>query len=173
MHRSTRWEYILKPLFIKHKDKKNGILNLISFSIFVCFVTVSVHLDLVSELTTNAFIATLKSCISRRRKCARIFSNNAKNCAGANAKLQRFHYLLRPPEERLTIYLTLVNITWTFILLSDYFFGLWEARIKSVKYHLKWLVGNTKLTLEELVTVVTQVELILYSRPNTLFFADV
>ncbi|GFS82249.1 uncharacterized protein TNCV_3340051 [Trichonephila clavipes] len=55
---------------------------------------------------------------------------------------------------------------------TPHFGGLWEAGIKSLKSHLKRVIGNTILTYEEFVTLVTQVEAVLNSRPLTKISSD-
>ncbi|GFX18183.1 hypothetical protein TNCV_1578621 [Trichonephila clavipes] len=45
--------------------------------------------------------------------------------------------------------------------------GLWEAGIKSVKYHLKRALGRSRLPYEEFEPVIIQAEGILNSRPLT------
>ena len=50
-------------------------------------------------------------------------------------------------------------IEWRFIPeRAPHFGGLWEAAVKSMKFHFKRIVGNTKLTFEELTTILTQIE---------------
>ena len=48
---------------------------------------------------------------------------------------------------------------------APHFGGLWEAAVKSMKTHLKKVVGNVKLTNEEMSTLLVQIEACLNSRP--------
>lgn len=52
------------------------------------------------------------------------------------------------------------------------FGGLWEAAVKSAKYHIKRIVGDAHLTFEELYTIITQIEAIMNSRPLMPIFND-
>ena len=57
-------------------------------------------------------------------------------------------------------------IHWGFIPeQAPHFGGLWESAVKSVKLHLRRVVGDAKLTFKEMATVLTQVEACLNSRP--------
>lgn len=57
-------------------------------AVFVCFSTKAVHLELVSGLSTEKFIATLRRLMARRGLCTEIHSDNATNFKGAARELQ-------------------------------------------------------------------------------------
>lgn len=69
-------------------------------------------------------------------------------------------------SERLASLLANDGTQWKFNPPSaPHFGGKWEAGVKSVKYHIKRVVGNQLLTYEEMTTFLTQVEAVLNSRP--------
>jgi hypothetical protein len=132
--------------------------------------TKAVHIELVSDLTTDAFLATLKRFIARRGIVTDLFSDNGTNFVGANNELHNLEQLFKNQINREKIVNTLANdqITWHFIPpRAPHFGGLWEASVKSLKNHLKRVIGDAHLTFEAFSTVLTQIEAILNSRPLT------
>ncbi|CAG7826307.1 unnamed protein product, partial [Allacma fusca] len=55
--------------------------------IFVCLTTHAIHLEPVSDLTTDAFVAALKRFVSRRGLCSDMFSDCGSNFVGADKEL--------------------------------------------------------------------------------------
>ncbi|GBN91325.1 hypothetical protein AVEN_133422-2-1, partial [Araneus ventricosus] len=121
---------------------------------------------IVSDLASEAFIAILKRFFGRRGKCAKLYSDNGKPFVGANQEIKGLLKLAKEPDEKLSGFLSAEGIEWKFIpQRTPSFGGLWEAAVKSVKYHLKRIVGRSNLTYEEFLTVCIQIEGILNSRP--------
>ncbi|GFS79808.1 integrase catalytic domain-containing protein [Trichonephila clavipes] len=132
-----------------------------------------IHLELLSDLTFDALITTLKRFTNRRGKCSKIYSDNATNFVGTNSISKKFHTLFNFPDENLAKYFVSENIDWKFIPpKSPQIGGLWEAGVKSVKHHLKRAIGNLHFTLEEFETIMIQLEGILNSRPLTPLSSD-
>lgn len=137
------------------------------------FATRAIHLEIISELSSEALIACLKRFFARRGKCSTIFSDNATNFRGACNELKKLFKLVNSQEPQLLDYLLLEEIEWKFIPpRAPHFGGIWEAGVKSFKTHLKKTIGDSKLTLEEFLTLVTQIEGMLNSRPITPLSSD-
>ncbi|GFX96286.1 DUF5641 domain-containing protein [Trichonephila clavipes] len=136
--------------------------------IFVCFATKALYLELVIDYTSKTFIAALKRFCSRRSTPKHIHSDNGTNFIGAKRKLGKlFKHLSKiTNEEKVCYFLSQQEIEWhTIPPLSPHFGGLWEVGVKSVKFHLKRVVGSINLTFEEFYTLLTQIEAVLNSRP--------
>ncbi|GFT16566.1 integrase catalytic domain-containing protein [Trichonephila clavipes] len=154
------------PFMVKFKNQRKGVLNKVYVSIFACLSTKAIHLDFVSDLTSKAFIACLKRFFVRRGKSSKMFSDNGKTFVGANIEFKTLHDLLKSPDETLVSYFNDEYIDWNFIPpRSPNFGGLWESGVKSFKTHLKRVAGSSNLTLEEFITLLTEIEAALNSRP--------
>lgn len=137
--------------------------------LFICTVTKAIHLELVSDLTTSAFIAAFKRFSSRRGHCRELWSDCGTNFIGASRELDlQFRNAKSNVVKEIAELLANDNTAWNFIPPSSpHFGGLWEAGVKSVKGHLKRVIGQTSLTFEEFYTLLTQVEACVNSRPLT------
>lgn len=137
-------------------------------AVFVCLCTKAVHLELVSDLSTAAFLNALKRLCARRGKPQHIYSDNGTNFVGAARILdkQRKEALQHYISDDVITNMSEEGIEWHFNAPSwPTAGGLWEAAVKSLKHHLKRVLGDQKLTFEEFYTLLTQIESCLNSRP--------
>ncbi|XP_035212654.1 uncharacterized protein LOC118186646 [Stegodyphus dumicola] len=105
-------------------------------AIFVCLATKAIHLEIVSDLSSEALIATLKRFFARRGKSSTIFSDNATNFRGARNVLSKLFKLAKVPEQGLSDYLLSEEIEWKFLPpRAPHFGGLWEAGQSSLTQH--------------------------------------
>ena len=156
------------PFILKKGHTRRPVLVKAYLAIFVCFFTKAVHLEVVSDLTTEAFLAALKRFIARRGIPRHIHSDNGSNFVGAKRDLQELYTFMASTEVQASIHSFLLSdkIIWhTIPERATHFGGLWEAAVKSTKHHLKRVVGQQKLDFEEFTTIAAQVEACLNSRP--------
>lgn len=83
---------------IKEKKERNRGKVEVYAAVFICLVVETVHLELVSDLTTEAFLAALKRFIARRGRCQAIYSDNGTNLVRANNELREILKHVRSQE---------------------------------------------------------------------------
>ncbi|XP_023247411.1 uncharacterized protein LOC111643569 [Copidosoma floridanum] len=128
----------------------------------------AVHIELVSDLSTDAFLAAFKRFISCRGSPAHVYSDNGTNFVGASSRLRELHALLDSErfKSQVSDFALAQKIEWHFNPpLSPHFGGLWEAAVKSCKHHLRRVVGDRLYTYEILSTFMYEIAAILNSRP--------
>lgn len=131
--------------------------------LFVCLRYKCTHIEAVSDLSKDAFVMTLRRFVARRGRPAEIFCDNGRNFVAAAKELGSF---LQSNSGSITEFASQECFKFTFSpAYAPHFGGIWEAGVKSAKYHIKRVMGNTHLTFEELSTLFAQVEAILNSRP--------
>ncbi|UYV64819.1 hypothetical protein LAZ67_3002072 [Cordylochernes scorpioides] len=155
------------PVIVKTSKLRNARCDKAYIALFICMFSKAIHIELVTNLTTEAFLDAFRRFIARRGRPAEINTDDATNFVGAYKDLRKLF------NSNIHDFASSEEIKWNFIPpYSPHFGGLWEAGIKSVKYHLRRIVGKTKLTFEELTTVLTQIEACLNPRPLCLLTDD-
>lgn len=154
------------PIFIKSSTLRNARIQKCYLCIFVCLTTKAVHLEVVSQLSMEAFIAAFSRFVSRRGLPSLIRSDCGTNYIGSNKYLKELYVYLRDHHSQLERELVKSQITWLFNPPgSPNMGGLFEAAVKSAKTHMHRVLGEQRLTFEELTTFFTKVEAVMNSRP--------
>ncbi|XP_043063802.1 uncharacterized protein LOC122319967 [Drosophila ficusphila] len=119
--------------FYHKAESRNKAPHKCYIAVFVCFSTKAAHLEVVQDLTTDSFIAALRRFISLRGTPRTIWSDNATNFVGAKSELGELKELFLSEQHTASIASSCLadGIDWKFI----HFGGLWEAAVKSAKFH--------------------------------------
>lgn len=152
------------PVEIKSSNLRSAKIQKGYVALFICMGTKAVHLEMVSDQTTKAFVAAFERFTARRGLPNEMYSDNGSNFEGADNQLQRLFFL----EQNKEIAKVIVNneVKWNFIPPgAPNFGGLWERSIRSMKDHIKRTLKTTRLTFEEYSTLLCQVEACMNSRP--------
>ena len=145
------------PLYVKDIYAKLDEMNKAYILLTTCATTRAVHLELCPDLQTKSFIRAFTRFQGRRGTPSLVVSDNAKTFK----------------EQSLKRYLLARNIQWKFnVPRASWWGGFWEIMVKSVKRCLKKVLGNARLTFEEMDTILIEVEGVLNSRPLTYIHSE-
>ena len=105
------------PFLLKKGHTRKPVIVKAYLAVFVCFSTKATHLEVISDLTTEAFLACLRRFISRRGCPSVIQSDNGSNFKGARNDLQELYRFLKKTstESSVAHYLSSQLIQWTMI----------------------------------------------------------
>ena len=147
------------PLYIRVEDRSES--SKVWIALYTCCVTCTVHLELVPDMTTQTFLRSFKRFTARRGIPLQIISDNAKTFVSAALTLDK---MLSDPEVQQ--YMAGLKVQWRFNLeKAPWQGGFFERMVQSMKRCLRKTIGKSQLSLDELTTVLVQVEAILNSRP--------
>lgn len=154
------------PFHVKrYNARRVRIVDKAYVAVFVCMATRAVHLELVSSLTTEAFLAAFARFTNRRGRVESITSDNGTTFEGA---ANEFDAIVANQWKNAADSQSMRDnaIIWHFNPpYAPHMGGIHEAAVKSAKHHLRRVVGAQQLTFEEMATLLTHVEACLNSRP--------
>ena len=153
------------PLYVRGED---GSSSKVWICLYTCCVTRAVHLDLVPNLSTEAFIRSLKRFAARRGLPAKMVSDNGKTFKAA---VKLIHSIVS--HDDVQQHLAGLEVQWVFNLpKAPWWGGLFERLIRSTKRCLRKVIGQARLSYDELSTALIEVEAVLNSRPLTYITGD-
>lgn len=158
------------PLQMRETRLRKSRAYKVYIAVFVCFTVKAMHLEVVTELSTEAFIAAFDRFVARRGLPSDIFSDCGTNFIGADKQLQ---LLINSPDGQRALTQARPTCQWHFNPPSaPHFGGLWEAAVRSTKRLLIRTMGTHTFTYEEFTTLLTRIEAVLNSRPLTPMSTD-
>ena len=130
------------PLQMRETKLRKSRVFKIYIAVLVCLITKAIHLELVTDLSTDAFLAAFDRFIARRGLPSDVFSD----CGTST--------LIHSPEGQVAIANSRASCVWHFNPPSaPHFGGLWEAAVRSMKRLLIRVIGIHIFTYEEFTTI--------------------
>lgn len=156
-----------EPLEMKILETNQSTKQKYWIVIFVCLKTRAVHIDLVTSLTIIDFIACYERFIAKRGRCERMYSDNGTTFVGAAKEIRKSYIIWNEKEgDEIAAQLSMRGTEWKFMTPAAPHQGsIYEAAVKSMKYHFTRVVGQKVLTCNQVVTLLAHIEAILNSRP--------
>lgn len=142
----------------RRREKRWGAL-------FTCLTTRAVHLELVSSLSTDSALMAIRRMAARRGWPQVMYSDNGTNFRGADAELRAAYkeWAKEFPDFGLH-----QRMRWKFIPPgAPHMGGAWERLVRSVKAALGATLHQKALKEEVLLTLLTEAEHSVNSRPLT------
>ena len=151
-------------LYVRDTGKESKVY----VCLFTCAVTRAVHLEIVTDLTTENFLQAFRRFSSRKSLPKFMLSDNASTYLAAADELNKLFSC-----EILLDALSRKGVTWKFIpKRAPWYGGFWERLIGLTKASLKKVLGRSYVSLLDLQTIIVEIEAILNDRPLTYVSPD-
>jgi hypothetical protein len=163
------------PFMVKRCAGAQGEDNLIKswVILFTCATTRAVHLELMTDMTTDSFIAALQTMMNQRGRCRKVYSDNAPQFKRADKELRKLWSELDKDKVARQLGQAGKPIEWEFITPhAPWQGGFWERLMRSIKASLLPILGHGKITEQHMRNVIKGVEATLNSRPLTAILDD-
>ena len=140
-------------------------------AMFTCMASRAVHIEVTFSLDSDSFILALRRLIARRGNVRSIYSDNGSNFIGAERELRKAYEEM--DDDKIQSFMQEHGGDWIKWYknppLASHMGGVWERQIRSARAILSSLLKTHGQSLddESLITLMTEVEGILNSRPLT------
>ena len=149
------------PLFIRSDTKDRELTSKAWICLFTCAVTRAIHLEVVTDNSTDQFLLCLQRFSSLYGAPHTLISDNAKEFISASEILKTVFTADSVQDSCAS-----VNIKWLFIpAVAPWMGGFYERMIGTVKRALRKVLGRKCLNLVQLQTIVLEVSAVVNSRP--------
>ncbi|GFY08370.1 integrase catalytic domain-containing protein [Trichonephila clavipes] len=151
------------PFQLKTFSGKCRQIRKVYVCVFICFTVKAIHLEIVSDLTTEAFLAALKRFVARRGRPIEIHSDNGRNFVGANNELRKIQKALFkvgsslvavPDPDYTEIPMNRLS-RWQLVQrMNQHFWRKWSSEyLNRLQQRPRWCKGNVGFKEGDLVLV--------------------
>ncbi|XP_055588999.1 uncharacterized protein LOC129741299 [Uranotaenia lowii] len=113
------------PVYLRPVPRRAAVKGYVA--VFICLCTKAVHLELVSDLSTERFLQAFHRFVARRGRCSDVYSDNGTNFVGARNKLKELFALLKDQKHREDIIQGLQQIRYPVALQPSWSSALWRT----------------------------------------------
>ena len=154
------WSRLLVPLLVKvGSDVVKSLICL-----FTCIPVRAIHLEWVKDLTLQQFLSCFRRFVARRGKPQSVISDNAPQFKVVKTAidLQWKKVML---DDNVRQYMIEGGVKWQFTTaLAPWQGGFYERLVGLVKRSLRKAMGHRRFTVEQLITILAEVEAIVNMR---------
>ena len=152
-------------LFVRNSGQENKAY----ICLFTCGLSRALHLEVVTDLSTETFLQAFRRFVSRKSLPSVMISDNASTFESAAEELRKLFN-----SRELMETLSMRGVRWQFIpKRAPWYGGFWERLIGMTKTVVRKVLGRSFITLEALQTLTVEIEAVLNDRPLTYLSSDI